>query len=91
MIEPRKKYNVVSKSPYLHEKYGEDIVAWVEDEDIKVFGNPWWMTATSNWACALYDARLRPEALPMTGKVYYTKIKGLGELIHESEFGEECS
>jgi hypothetical protein len=89
MIELRKKYKVESKSSYLHGKYGDDIIAWVEDTDDNIWGSPWYRV-NGNWATSLYGARVEPDSLPSTGLVYYTKIQGMGELIHESEFGEKA-
>jgi hypothetical protein len=87
-IELRKTYKVVSDSKYLHDKYGEDIEAWVEDTDVNVFGKSWmWMDG--NPGATLFALRTGMEGrVDLGATVYYTKIKGLGELLLESELGE---
>ncbi len=76
---------IKGKSEYFKKKYGTyNPKILIEDEDIKVFRDSWkWMVG--NPACMLYAIRNAKENLPINGKVYYGKIKGLGELVHESE------
>lgn len=75
---------------YFENKYAQPKPRFrLEGEDVEVFGNSW-MDMTGNPGCLLYAMRSAGE-LPLTGKVYYGKIAGLGELVHESELGELVS
>lgn len=97
MIENGKFYKIISNSAYLKEKYGENIVAWVEGTDIDVMGKPW-TELNGNIAALLYAARTGFERIPAhSDNTYYCKIQPLeghgrlGEYIHQSEFGEETT
>ena len=72
-------------SRYFSQKYGTpnpEIV--IEDTDVNVCGRSW-MDMTGNPAAMLFGMRSGTEGLPFGGAVYYGKIGGMGELVHESE------
>lgn len=83
-----KRYTV--KSELLGKKYGEPVIIKIEGTDQEVFGRSW-AGMSSNFAALGYGMRAAAERLPWTGNVYYGKVHGLGELVHESELGEEVA
>lgn len=79
------KYMVdTSNSKYLSDKYGATPVILIDGTDEEVFGGSW-KFQNGNPACMCYGMRSGVEKHPWDGKVYYGKIGGLGELVHESE------
>ncbi len=87
-----RKFKIVSDSAYLKGKYGENLVVHIEGTDKDVMGKPWFLNSMGNPAIGLYTIRqLEEDITPYNGPVYYGKINGLGELIHESELGEEVT
>ena len=82
---------ITSDSKMLKEKYGDPIPSIdIEATDVVILGRSW-MVASGNPAAYGYAIRSGLEGLPTEGIVYYGKIKGLGELVHESELGEIVS
>lgn len=84
-VENGKTYRIKGDSEYFKDKYGTpnpDIR--VEGTDEEVFGGSWG-DQKGNPACLLYAIRAGFGKLPLSGQVYYGKINGLGELVHESE------
>lgn len=78
-------YDIVSGSEGLKKKYGDPIPQIdIEGTDVEVLGKSW-MYANGNPAALCYAFRSGFEHLPFSGKVYYGKINGLGELVHETE------
>lgn len=88
-IKKGKTYRIKSDSPYFVDKYGmsdPDII--IEDTDEKVFGGGWAMQ-DGNPSCIAYAVRRAfNKAIQVDGQVYYGKIDGLGEIVHESELEE---
>jgi hypothetical protein len=88
-----KKYRIKTFSPFFFNKYGDgNPVIVIEDEHKKVFGQ-WWGTMKGNPAAIFYALRSSLlEELPSSGEhddvVFYGKIRGLGELVHEIELEE---
>lgn len=79
------KHKIKCGSKYFDTKYGNDAAILIECEiDFRKEATP---------ASFLYLGRCLAEGRPelFEGKMYYGKIKGLGEIIHESELGEEVS
>jgi len=82
-VENGKTYRIKGDSDYFKDKYGTpnpDIR--IEGTDTEVFGGSWG-DQNGNPACILYA--IRSVGVPLSGQVYYGKINGLGELVHESE------
>jgi len=88
-IEKGKTYRVVSDSPYFLDKYGTPHpLIIIEDTDKEVFGSSW-AAQDGNPACIIYAVRRGfNRAIQGDGQVYYGKINGLGELVHETELTE---
>jgi len=87
-IESGKTYRIKGNSPYFAKKYGDSnptIVIEGKDTDIWSDG---WMHQIGNPACMSYSVRSAFEGLPIEGEVYYGKVGGFGELVHESELEE---
>lgn len=84
-----KRYKIVSKSRYLKKKYGNDIEIDVEGLDTDLWPNGGWGIQQGNPACLTYAMRSCGDGIGFDGPVWYGHIGHLGELIHESEFGEE--
>lgn len=83
-----KTCRIKAPSDYFHGKYGDPRpTIIIEDVDVAVFGVPWDM-AEGNPAAILYGLRVLRGEVPKEGKVYYGKINGLGELVHELELEE---
>ena len=81
-------YRIKGKSRYFKGKYGTfNPTIKIEAEDNIVFGGGWG-DQYGNPACLLYAVRSIEDGIPSSGKVYYGKIKGLGELVHEIELIE---
>jgi hypothetical protein len=85
----RKSYRLKGSSPYFLEKYGtSNPIVEVQGTDVAVL-KVCWQDNTATIAI-LYARRVIQERLPQTGTVYYVKVEGrAGELVHESELGEE--
>jgi hypothetical protein len=74
---------------YFLEKYGTETPDFeLEGTDVQVMGRPW-TVANNNPAALLYAMRSGLDHIPFGGKVYYGKVGVLGELVHESELGDE--
>ena len=84
-----KTYLILSDSGYFIDKYGTPCpLIIIEDTDEAVFGESW-KTRDGNPACIQYAVRRGfTKAIQGDGKVYYGKINGLGELVHETELIE---
>ena len=88
MIKKNQSYAIRGSSKYFLKKYGTyNPTIIIEDKDSVIFGGSW-MNQNGNPTCLLYAARSGIEGLPLSGNVYYGKIEGLGELVHESELLE---
>lgn len=78
MIEPGRAYRIKGQSKYFTAKYGTpnpEILIESALDFHKEFSPP----------SFLYLGRALAEGLPVDGNTYYGHIKGLGELVHESE------
>jgi hypothetical protein len=76
---------------YFADKYGEENPEFeLKGEDREVCGKSW-MNMNGNPAALLYAMRTGFGGVSTGGKVYYGKIKGMGEFIHESELGEKIN
>ena len=78
-----KKFRINCGSKYFELKYGQNPVIEIEEE--LDFHNHYKPPAFLYIGRALAEGR--PEML--RGKTYYGHVNGLGEFIHETEFGEE--
>ncbi len=90
-IKLRAKYRIKGNSDYFKKKYSTtnpEIV--IEDIDTRVFGfDALWGSLKGNPACVLYIARAEATGIDFNhGRSFYGKIKGLGELVHETELEE---
>jgi hypothetical protein len=85
-----KCYRIKGNSPYFRRKYGTpNPIIRIEAEDTEMWAGGWGYQEI-NPTCLLYGKRFMEENLPITGKVYYGHIREeVGELVHESELGEE--
>ena len=85
-VEKGKTYRIKSDSPYFLDKYGTPNPSIIiEGADKEVFGKDWGMM-NGNPTCIAYAVRRGfDRSIQPTGQVYYGKINGLGELVHESE------
>lgn len=82
-IENNKTYRIKGNSEYFKKKYGtSNPIIIIEGKDWEVFGKSWGMMI-DNPACLLYA--VRSPGIPIGGQVYYGKINGLGECVHETE------
>ena len=85
-----KRYRIKGDSPYLKNKYGtSNPVIKVEGKDTDLWVEGW--KFTRNPTCFSYAIRVAQERLPLTGDVYYGHIGDSGELVHETELGEEIA
>lgn len=83
-----KHYRIKGNSPYFRHKYGTpNPIILIEGLDTELWTEGW--AKSSAVVCYLYANRMMTEKLPLGGKVYYGHIEGLGELVHETELGEE--
>jgi len=89
IFECGKKYKVISKDKYIQDKYGKDPIFILEDVDTELWKGGWNANFSTNIACALYAHRAHD--LPKAGNVYYGKINHNGELLHQTEIGEEIN
>lgn len=73
------------RGDYFAKKYGEATPEFeIEGKDTEVFGQSW-ATMRGNPAAMLYAITTGPTDIPFDGTVWYGHIKGIGELVHESE------
>ena len=87
-VEKNKEYRIKGKSPYFKGKYGTaNPNITIEDKDTALWSRGWGMQ-DGNPACMLFGMRSGMEGLPWGGVVYYGKIGGFGELVHETELEE---
>lgn len=85
-IKNGQTYQIKGSSEYFKNKYGTpNPFITIEGKDWEVFGKRWG-SMTGNPACLMYA--IRSTGIPITGQVYYGKVDGLGEVVHESELGE---
>jgi len=83
-----KTCRIKTPSDYFEGKYGDPRpTIQIEDEYVNVFGRSW-EEVQGNPAATLYALRVLQGEIPKEGKVYYGKIRGLGELVHETELEE---
>jgi len=87
-IRRGQSYRVKGNSPYFKNKYGTpNPVIEVEDTDTAVFGRSW-SRMDGNPVALFFAFRAGSEGLDPRGTVWYGKIDGLGELVHEAELEE---
>lgn len=95
IIFPGNTYRIkdIGRGKYFEEKYGSPTPEiTIEDRDIAVFKKPWHQM-NGNRAClqfaftsgAMIDFS---QVNPFGMAIYYGKVKGLGELVWESELEE---
>lgn len=86
MITPKTSYKIKGKGRYFKQKYGScNPVIEIEDLQSKVFGNMMPEDMVANPTCMLYVMRAVEMNLPTDGELYYGKVNGLGEIVHETE------
>ena len=85
-VEKGKTYRITRDSGYFKKKYRTPHpLIIVEGTDKEVFGGSW-TSQHDNVTCTQYA--VRSTGIPLGGQVYYGKINGLAELVHESELSE---
>lgn len=85
-IKKGETYQIKGNSEYFRDKYGvSNPFIVIEGTDREIFGGSW-MNQNGNFACMLYA--MRSTGVPISGQVYYGKVEGLGECVHESELKE---
>ena len=85
-IKKNTLYKIKKESSYFKEKYGDGKPnIMIEDLVLNMPGNKSWMDMNGHPTAMLYGMRAGLERLPTDDKVYYGKIDGLGEMVHESE------
>ena len=83
-----KKYRIKGNSPYFKKRYGTpNPIFEIEAKDTEMWTGGWMVSTAA--ACYGYAARVADEHLPKNGTVYYGHIGHIGELVHETELGEE--
>lgn len=84
-FEKYQEFRIKGNSKYFSGKYGNpNPIIEIEDLCSKILGQSW-MFAQGNPAALQYAMRSAMDGLPTDDNVYYGKINGLGELVHESE------
>jgi hypothetical protein len=85
-----KHYRIKGDSPYFKDKYGtSNPIIKIEGKDTDLWVGGW--KTTPNPVCYAYAIRVAEEHLPLPGIVYYGHIGNSGELVHETELGEEVT
>ena len=83
-----KKYRIKGDSPYFKKRYGTpNPIFEIEAKDTDMWEGGWIVSKVA--PCHNYAIRVAEEYLPLCGIVYYGHIGHIGELVHETELGEE--